>query len=75
MWRAADVNDDGNITLTDAILILEDIVNISSIETFDLVDSSGVSLSSLSLDDDYSLGLTLVQDGDVNLSGDFIVIT
>ena len=72
---AADVNDDGNITLTDAIMILEDIVNISSIETFDLVDSSGVSLSSLSLDGDYSLGLTLVQDGDVNLSGDFIGIT
>ena len=69
---AADVNDDGKISLTDAIMILEDIVNISRIETFDLVDVSGTSLTAITHDGDYSGGLTFVQDGDVNLSGDFI---
>ena len=69
---ASCVNDDGKISLIDAIMILEDIVNISRIETFDLVDVSGTSLTAITHDGDYSGGLTFVQDGDVNLSGDFI---
>ena len=70
--EAADVNNDGSISISDVVSSLRDIVGLEAITTFDLVDSSGARVSQVgpSMSDST---LTLVQNGDVDLSGSFII--
>ena len=70
--EAADVNNDGSISISDVVSSLRDIVGLEAITTFDLIDSSGARVSQVgpSMPDST---LTLVQNGDVDLSGSFII--
>ena len=70
---AADVNGDGNISLSDAIITLEHIVNISQINTCNLLNDQGeivVELTPSTISE-----LNLIQSGDVNLSASFVDLT
>jgi plastocyanin len=71
--EAADVNNNGTVTISDVVSVLRDIVGLETISTFDLVDSSGYRVSTLgpSMTD---ASLLLVQNGDVDLSGSFMII-
>ena len=71
--EAADVNNDGAVAISDVVSVLRDIVGLETLSTFDLVDSSGSRVSTLgpSMTD---ASLLLVQNGDVDLSGSFIII-
>ena len=70
--QAADINNDGNISLTDARAVLKHMVEISTMDTFDLVDSNGALVTSLSpLSTGDAPIYSLVMNGDVNESGSF----
>ena len=69
---AADVNNDGDIAIADVIANLKHIVGLETITSFDVLDTSGnvvTELSTASVD----TNLYLVQNGDVDLSGTFII--
>ncbi|MCP4881051.1 MAG: hypothetical protein GY905_10945, partial [Gammaproteobacteria bacterium] len=70
--QAADANNDGSVNISDAIAVLRHIVGISSLDTFDLVDSNGAMVSSLSpLSSGDAPIYSLVMNGDVDASGSF----
>ena len=69
---AADVNNDSEIAIADVIANLKHIVGLETITSFDVLDTSGsvvTELSTASVD----TNLYLVQNGDVDLSGTFII--
>ena len=70
--EAADVNNDGSIAISDVVSVLRDIVGLDSITSFDLIDTSGTRVTNVgpSISDPI---LTLVQNGDVDLSGSFVI--
>jgi hypothetical protein len=58
--------------ISDAIDVLRHIVNLESIDTFDLIDSSGNRISELDANASGDAPTwTIVANGDVDLSGDF----
>ncbi len=70
--QAADVNNDGTVNIMDAIDVLKHIVGISSLDTFDLVDSNGAMVSSLSpLSSGDAPVYSLIMNGDADASGSF----
>jgi hypothetical protein len=71
--EAADVNNDGEVAISDVVSSLRHIVGLEEISTFDLIDSSGSGVTQVgpSMSD---ANLTLVQNGDVDLSGSFTSI-
>jgi hypothetical protein len=71
--EAADVNNDGEVAISDVVSSLRHIVGLEEISTFDLIDSSGSGVTQVgpSMSD---ATLTLVQNGDVDLSGSFTSI-
>ena len=70
--EAADVNNDGSVAIGDVVSVLRDIVGLEPITKFDLVNSNGARITDVgpSMTDST---LTLVQNGDVDLSGSFII--
>jgi hypothetical protein len=71
-FHAADVDNSDTITISDAIAVLRDIVNLDTIDTFDLIDSSGNRVSELDANASGDAPTwTLVANGDVNMSGSF----
>jgi hypothetical protein len=67
-FHAADVNNDGSVNISDAIDILRHIVDLEAIDTFDVIDTNGVRVTSLDTD---VPAWTIVANGDVDLSGGF----
>jgi hypothetical protein len=70
--EAADVDNDGDVDVNDVVAVLRHIVELESISSFDLVSSSGARVTEVgpSMTD---ATLTLVQNGDVELDGSFIM--
>ena len=70
--EAADVDNDGDVDVNDVVAVLRHIVELESISSFDLVSSSGSRVTEVgpSMTD---ATLTLVQNGDVELDGSFIM--
>ena len=70
--EAADVDNDGDVDVNDVVAVLRHIVELESISSFDLVNSSGARVTEVgpSMAD---ATLTLVQNGDVELDGSFIM--
>ena len=69
---AADVDNNGSIEIADVIANLKHIVGLETITSFDVVNSSSdlvTELSSSMID----TNLYIVQNGDVDLSGTFII--
>jgi len=68
--EAANVNNDGDVNLFDVLAIVQHIVSdTADIDSFDLVDSSGVRQTSLSATSDPIPQYSLVMNGDADLSG------
>jgi hypothetical protein len=71
-YHAADVNNDGNISISDAISILRHIVGLEVLDTFDLVDENGNRITNLNPNSpDNFQDWVMVANGDVNMSGEF----
>lgn len=71
-YHAADVNNDGEINISDAIDILRHIVDLESINTFDIVDEQGNKLNKLEMNNALNIPTyTIIPNGDVDLSGNF----
>jgi len=70
--EAADVDNDGDVDVNDVVAVLRHIVELESISSFDLVSSTGARVTEVgpSMTD---ATLTLVQNGDVELDGSFIM--
>jgi hypothetical protein len=71
-YHAADTDNDGDIDISDAIDVLRHIVDLETIDTFDVLDSNGARVTKL--DADYSGEAptwTLVANGDVDMSGSY----
>ena len=71
-YHAADVDNDGDIDISDAIDVLRHIVDLETIDTFDVIDSNGARVTQL---DANATGeaptWTLVANGDVDMSGSY----
>ena len=68
--EAANVNNDGDVNLFDVLAIVQHIVSdTADIDSFDLVDSTGVRQTSLSATSDLIPQYSLVMNGDADLSG------
>ena len=70
--HAADVDNDGSISISDVVQILRDIVGLESISSFDLVSTAGSRITDFSpsmLETD----LYLIQNDDADLSGGLII--
>jgi len=70
--QAADINNDSDVDISDVLTMVKHIIGVSSIDHFDMVDSSGdriTQLASISSGDvpEYYL----VMNGDVNMDGAF----
>jgi len=71
-YQAADVDNNGAINISDAIDILRHIVDLDTIDTFDVLDSSGARVTELDADATGDAPTwTLVANGDVDMSGSF----
>ena len=69
-FHAADTDNDGKVNISDAIDVLRHIVNLESIDTFDLIDSSGNRISELDANASGDAPTwTLVANGNVDMSG------
>ena len=69
-FHAADTDNDGKVNISDAIDVLRHIVNLESIDTFDLIDSSGNRVSELDANASGDAPTwTLVANGNVDMSG------
>ena len=68
-----DVDNDGSIFISDLVQVLRDIVGLESISTFDLVSTAGSRIMDF-LPSMLETDLYLVQNGDANLSGGFIIV-
>ena len=69
---AADVDNNGSIEIADVIANLKHIVGLETITSFDVVNSSSALVTELS-SSMIDSNLYIVQNGDVDLSGTFIV--
>jgi hypothetical protein len=70
--HAADVNNDSNVNVFDVLAMVEHIVGVSSIDHFDMVDSSGDRITQLtSITSGDVPEYYLVMNGDVNMDGSF----
>ena len=69
---AADVDNNGSIEIADVIANLKHIVGLETITSFDVVNSSSALVTELS-SSMIDRNLYIVQNGDVDLSGTFIV--
>ena len=68
--EAANVNNDEDVNLFDVLAIVQHIVSdTADIDSFDLVDSTGVRQTSLSATSDLIPQYSLVMNGDADLSG------
>jgi len=71
-YHAADVDNDGDIDISDAIDVLRHIVELDTIDTFDLIDSEGARVTQLEAEaSGEAPTLILVSNGDVDMSGIF----
>ena len=71
-YHAADVDNSGAVNITDAIDVLRHIVDLETIDTFDLIDSEGALVTELDADATGDAPTwTLVANGDVNMSGSY----
>jgi hypothetical protein len=71
-YHAADVDNNGTVNITDAIDVLRHIVDLETIDTFDVLDSSGARVTQLDADATGDAPTwTLVANGDVDMSGSF----
>ena len=71
--QAADVDNDGSVSLSDVGTALRAYVGLTTIDTFDLVDSSGNRVTEVGSSSESTL--YLVENGDVSLDGTFVAIT
>ena len=69
---AADVDNNGSIEIADVIANLKHIVGLETITSFDVVNSSSALVNELS-SSMVDTNIYLVQNGDVDLSGTFII--
>ena len=69
---AADVDNNGSIEIADVIANLKHIVGLETITSFDVVNSSSALVTELS-SSMIDTNLYIVQNGDVDLSGTFII--
>jgi len=69
---AADVDNNGSIEIADVIANLKHIVGLETITSFDVVNSSSALVTELS-SSMVDTNIYLVQNGDVDLSGTFII--
>jgi hypothetical protein len=69
---AADVDNNGSIEIADVIANLKHIVGLETIKSFDVVNSSSALVTELS-SSMVDTNIYLVQNGDVDLSGTFII--
>ena len=69
---AADVDNNGSIEIADVIANLKHIVGLETITSFDVVNSSSALVTELS-SSMMDTNLYIVQNGDVDLSGTFII--
>jgi hypothetical protein len=68
-WHAADMNNDDTINVNDAVLLYRHIVDLDSIDTFDLIDGAGNRVTSLDADSTDAANWTIVANGDITQSG------
>ena len=69
-FHAADTDNNGSVNISDAIDILRHIVNLETIDTFDLIDDSGNRISELDANASGDAPTwTLVANGNVDMSG------
>ena len=70
---SGDIDNDGNISISDAIDILRHIVDLEAIDTFDIIDASGNLVTTLDANaSDDAPTWTIVANGDVNMSSGFV---
>lgn len=69
---AADVDNNGSIEIADVIANLKHIVGLETITSFDVVNSSSALVTELN-SSMFDTNIYLVQNGDVDLSGTFII--
>ena len=69
---AADVDNNGSIEIADVIANLKHIVELETITSFDVVDSNSAIVTELS-SSMVDTNIFLVQNGDVDLSGTFVI--
>ena len=69
---AADVDNNGSIEIADVIANLKHIVGLETITSFDVVNASSALVTELS-SSMFDTNIYLVQNGDVDLSGTFII--
>ena len=72
-FHAADIDNNGSLELSDVMSSLRAYVGMTTINTFDLIDSSGNIVTDMGSSTDSTL--FLVENGDVSLDGEFVVIT
>jgi hypothetical protein len=71
-YQAADVDNNGAINISDAIDVLRHIVDLETIDTFDVLDSSGARVIELDAEATGDAPTwTLVANGDVDMSGSY----
>ena len=71
-YHAADVDNNGSVNISDAIDILRHIVDLETIDFFDVLDSSGARVTQLDVNASGDAQTwTLVANGDVDMSGSF----
>jgi hypothetical protein len=71
-FHAADIDNDGKINISDAIDILRHVVELDTIDTFDVIDSTGALVTELDADATGEAPTwTLVANGDVDMSGSY----
>jgi len=71
-YHAADVDNNGAINISDAIDVLRHIVDLETIDTFDVLDSSGARVTELDAEATGDAPTwTLVANGDVDMSGSY----
>ena len=69
-WHAADVNNDGAIQADDAVAILKHVVQLDTIDSFDLIDSVTFErIGSFNFEATETANWTIVANGDVNQDG------
>jgi hypothetical protein len=76
--QAADIDNDGSASLSDVGTALRAYVGLTTIDTFDLVNTSGERVTELgpsAFIAGSDLTLYLVENGDVSLDGGFVQIT
>tara|TARA_B110000091_G_scaffold29806_1_gene30374 strand:- start:397 stop:2586 length:2190 start_codon:yes stop_codon:yes gene_type:complete len=70
--QAADINNDSDVDISDVLTMVKHIIGVSSIDHFDMVDSSGDRITQLtSITSGDVPEYHLVMNGDVNMDGAF----